>query len=53
MKQPLNQIIVLFVKLIGSHKKFDNSLAYSMPLEYFINLVGYFRFMDWKNFKLS
>ena len=38
MKQPLNQIIVLFVKLIGNHKKFDNSLAHSMPLEYFMNL---------------
>jgi hypothetical protein len=38
MKQPLNQIIVLFAKLVTNHKKFDNSLAHSMPLEYFMNL---------------
>ena len=38
MKQPLNQIIVLFSKLTTNHKKFDNSLAHSMPVDYFMNL---------------
>lgn len=38
MKQPLNQILNLFQKLILNHKKYDNSLAHSMPLEYFMNL---------------
>ena len=38
MKQPLNQIIILFAKLVANHKKFDNSLAHSMPLDYFMNL---------------
>ena len=38
MKQPLSQIISLFAKLIANHKKFDNSLAHSMPVEYFKNL---------------
>ena len=38
MKQPLNQILILFGKLVLNHKKFDNSLAHSMPLEYFMNL---------------
>ena len=38
MKQPLSQIISLFAKLIANHKRFDNSLAHSMPVEYFKNL---------------
>ena len=38
MKQPLGQIITLFTKLISNHKRFDNSLAHSMPVEYFKNL---------------
>ena len=38
MKEPLNHIIFLFTKLVGNHKKYDNSLAHSMPLEYFMNL---------------
>ena len=38
MKEPLNQILFLFSKLVGNHKKFDSSLAHSMPLDYFINL---------------
>ena len=38
MKQPLGQIITLFTKLIANHKRFDNSLAHSMPVEYFKNL---------------
>ena len=38
MKQPLSQIITLFTKLISNHKRFDNSLAHSMPVEYFKNL---------------
>ena len=38
MKQPLNQIIILFEKLILNHKKYDSSLAHSMPLDFFINL---------------
>ena len=38
MKQPFSQIIILFEKLILNHKTFDNSLAHSMPLEYFKNL---------------
>ena len=38
MKEPLNQILFLFSKLVGNHKKFDSSLAHSMPLDYFMNL---------------
>ena len=38
MKQPLNQILILFEKLVLNHKRFDNSLAHSMPFEYFMNL---------------
>ena len=38
MKQPLSQIISLFAKLIANHKRFDNSLAHSMPVAYFKNL---------------
>ena len=38
MKEPLGQIIVLFSKLVANHKKFDNSLAHSMPVDYFMNL---------------
>jgi len=38
MKQPLSQIITLFSKLISNHKRFDNSLAHSLPVEIFKNL---------------
>ena len=38
MKQPLNQILNLFAKLILNHKKYDDSLAHSMPMDYFMNL---------------
>ena len=38
MKQPLSQIMTLFTKLISNQKRFDNSLAHSMPVEYFKNL---------------
>ena len=38
MKQPLGKIITLFTKLISNHKRFDDSVAHSMPVEYFKNL---------------
>ena len=38
MKQPLNQIMVQFSKLILNHKRFDDSLAHSMPIDFFMNL---------------
>ena len=38
MKQPLGQIKTLFSKLISNHKRFDYSLAHSMPVECFKNL---------------
>ena len=38
MKQPLSQIITSFTKLLYNHKKFDNSIAHSLPMDYFINL---------------